>query len=49
MNLGDRIQLHHTTILSTKPRYMDRIFREAIEINLHPNNINREDGFYLRK
>jgi hypothetical protein len=27
------------TILSTEPRYMDRIISEAIEIELHPNNI----------
>jgi hypothetical protein len=48
-NLGHAIQLHHPAILSTKPRYMDRIIREAIEIELHPNSMNREDGFCLSK
>jgi hypothetical protein len=47
INMGGHIELHHTTNLSTKPRYMDRIIREAIE--LHPNNINKEDGFCLMK
>jgi hypothetical protein len=28
---------------------MDRIIRKAIEIELHPNNINREDGFYVSR
>jgi hypothetical protein len=51
INLGHRIHLHlhHTTILSTKPRYMDRIIREATQIELHPNNINRKDEFCLSK
>jgi hypothetical protein len=49
IELGHRIQLQNTSILATKTRYMDRIIREAIEIELHPENINREGGFYLSK
>jgi hypothetical protein len=41
INWGQRIQLYHTAILSTKLIYVDRIFREATEIELHPNNTNR--------
>lgn len=41
-NLGHRIQLH-----LTKPSYMDTIVRERTEIELHPSNVNVEDGFSL--
>jgi hypothetical protein len=26
---------------------MDRLVREAVEIRLHPDNFNRDDGFNL--
>jgi hypothetical protein len=47
--LDHRIQLQNTNILSTKSRYMDRMIREAIEIDLQPNNMNRKDGLRLNR
>jgi hypothetical protein len=46
---GHRIQFHNSSILRMKTRYMDRTVMEATEIELHPYNINREDGFSLSK
>jgi hypothetical protein len=47
ISLGHLIQLQDTRILSTKSRYMDQIIREATEIELHANNMNKEDDFCL--
>jgi hypothetical protein len=49
IDLRHRIQFLSSSILSTKTRYMNRIVREAIEIELRPYNINREGGISLSK
>jgi hypothetical protein len=48
-DLRHGIQLHHTSILCTEPRYTDYFNRKAVEIELRPNSINREGGFSLSK
>jgi hypothetical protein len=40
---------HDASILNTSARCMDRIVREAIDVVLHPLNMNKEDGLWLSR
>jgi hypothetical protein len=37
--------VNDTSIVTEKFRHMNKIIREAIDTELHPNNMNREGGF----
>jgi hypothetical protein len=43
INLGHCIQFQDTGILATRSRHTEHITREATELELHPDNMNRKE------
>jgi hypothetical protein len=46
---GHRIKIHEAEVLVETPGYRGRLLREVIETKLHPDNVNRWEGFKFRR
>jgi dihydropteroate synthase len=46
---GKQIKFYGTEVLAKTSGYISRLLKEAIAIKLHPNSINRDEGFNFIK
>jgi predicted GIY-YIG superfamily endonuclease len=49
LETGHKVKFNNTCRLARRKEYMDHIIKEAIEIKLHPDNINRDGGYILSR
>jgi hypothetical protein len=49
INTGHKIDFNNVSVLDRASGYMDRLVKEAIQIRLNQNNINRDNGFTLSR
>ena len=47
LNPGHNINFEKTQVIAKTQKYLPRIIKEAIEIQKHPNNFNRDDSYKL--
>jgi hypothetical protein len=47
IDTGQSMKFNNTCRLAKVKGYVDHLVKEAIEIQLHPNNFNRDGGFML--
>ena len=47
LNPGHNIEFENTQVIAKTQKYLPRLIKEAIEIQKHPNNFNRDDSYKL--
>jgi hypothetical protein len=47
INAGHKIDFNNVSVLDRASGYMDHLIKEAIQVRINQNNINRDNGFTL--